>query len=131
MPTTTGLPHDVTDLRLASEGVRRIRTALDTPGTDNRLWMMTHLHTPREVVEAIDAALGARASRNHLTFLQLETGHPRMAVVEAIDLRPTLRWLSVQTPSEPVGRRLADPADDAELVEIIRAEAARRPAVFG
>jgi len=27
--------------------------------------------------------------------------------------------------------RLADPADDAALVEIIRAEAARRPALFG
>ena len=34
-------------------------------------------------VEAIDDLLGQRASRNHLTFLQLETGHPRMAVAEA------------------------------------------------
>jgi hypothetical protein len=42
-----------------------------------------------------------------------------------------LRWLTVQTPSEPVGLRLADPADDAQLVEIIRAEAERRPNLFG
>jgi len=118
------------DYAFLTEGVRRLRRALDTPGTDNRLWMMTHLHTPRDVVEAIDDLLGQRASRNHLTFVQLETGHPRMAVVEALDLRPTLRWLTVQTPSEPVGLRLADPADDAALVAIIRAEAARRPALF-
>ena len=38
--------------------------------------------------------LGARVSRNHLTFLQLEPGHPGMEVVEAADLRPS--WLAVQ-----------------------------------
>jgi hypothetical protein len=119
------------DYAFLSEGVRRIRTALDTAGTANRIWMMTHLHTPRGVVEAIDDLLQARASRNHLTFLQLETGHPRMRIVEAVDLRRSLRWLTVQTPSEPVGLRLADPADDAQLVEIIRAEAERRPDLFG
>lgn len=119
------------DYAFLAEGVRRIRTALDTAGTENRVWMMTHLHTPRDVVGAIDDLLQARASRNHLTFLQLETGHPRMRIVEAVDLRPSLRWLTVQTPSEPVGLRLADPADDAQLVEIIRAEAERRPNLFG
>lgn len=119
------------DYAFLREGVRRIRTALDTPGTDNRVWMMSHLHAPRDMIEAVDDQLQARASRNHLTFLQLETGHPRIAVVEALDLRPTLRWLTVQTPSEPVGLRLADPADDAALVAIIRAEAERRPALFG
>ena len=75
------------DYAFLAEGVRRIRTALDMSGTDNRLWMMSHLHTPRAVVEAIDDLLGQRASRNHLTFLQLETGHPRMEIVEA--RRPT------------------------------------------
>lgn len=119
------------DYAFLREGVRRIRTALDTPGTDNRVWMMSHLHAPRDMIEAVDDQLQARASRNHLTFLQLETGHPRIAVVEALDLRPTLRWLTVQTPSEPVGLRLADLADDAALVAIIRAEAERRPALFG
>jgi hypothetical protein len=93
--------------------------------------MMTHLHTPRETVEAIDDLLARRASRNHLTFLQLRPDHPGVAVVEAADLRPTLRWLTVQTRSTPVGLRLADPAEDAELVEIIRTEAARPPEVFG
>ncbi|MCJ2053274.1 DUF1796 family putative cysteine peptidase [Methylobacterium sp. J-070] len=119
------------DYAFLTEGVRRIRVALNTPGTENRLWMMTHLHTPRETVEAIDALLAQRASRNHLTFLQLETGHPEVAVVEAADLKPSLRWLTVQTASEPVGLRLADPAEDARLVEIIRAEAGRRPDLFG
>ncbi|MDF2601692.1 MAG: hypothetical protein K0Q54_4515, partial [Methylobacterium brachiatum] len=51
-------------------------------------------------------------------------------VVEAADLRPTLRWLTIQTRSTPVGLRLADPAEDAQLVEIIRTEAARRPVLF-
>ncbi|MCJ2136143.1 papain-like cysteine peptidase [Methylobacterium sp. J-026] len=119
------------DYAFLTEGVRRLRQALDTPGTDNRLWMMTHLHTPRATVEAIDDLLARRASRNHLTFLQLEPGHPEVAVVEAADLRPSLRWLTVQTASEPVGLRLADPAEDARLVEIIRAEAGRLPVVFG
>ncbi|CAM3162856.1 hypothetical protein JHFBIEKO_3987 [Methylobacterium mesophilicum] len=119
------------DYAFLAEGVRRLRVALDTPGTQNRLWMMTHLHTPRETVEAIDDLLARRASRNHLTFLQLRPDHPGVAVVEAADLRPTLRWLTVQTRSTPVGLRLADPAEDAELVEIIRTEAARPPEVFG
>ncbi|MDP4025406.1 DUF1796 family putative cysteine peptidase [Methylobacterium sp. NEAU 140] len=114
------------DYAFLTEGVRRLRTALDTPGTGNRLWMMTHLHTPRPVAEAIDDLLAARAARNHLTFLQLEPGHPRVEVAEALDLRPTLRWLTVRTPSEPVGLRLADPADDARLVALIRDEAGRR-----
>ena len=85
------------DYAFLAEGVRRLRKALDTPGTDNRLWMMTHLHTPRETVEAIDDLLGRRPSRNHLTFLQLQPEHPRVEVVVATELRPTLRWLTVQT----------------------------------
>jgi hypothetical protein len=119
------------DYAFLTEGVRRLRTALDTPGTRNRLWMMTHLHTQSGIVEAIDDLLGQRESRNHLTFVQIETGHPRVAIAGIRDLRPTLRWIDVQTPSAPVGLRLADPGDDAALVAIIRDEAARLPECLG
>lgn len=114
---------DSGDYAFLTEGVRRMRIALDTPGTRNRLWMMTHLHTPRPVVEEIDALLGQRASVNHLTFVQLVPGRERVEVAEALDLSPSLRWLTIHTPTEPVGLRLADPADDAALVAILRGEA--------
>ncbi|MCJ2015014.1 DUF1796 family putative cysteine peptidase [Methylobacterium sp. J-076] len=120
--------RDPADYAFLTEGVRRLRTALDTPGTRNRLWMMTHLYTPRPVVEEIDALLGRRASTNHLTFLQLETGGERVEVTERSDPSPSLRWLTVGTPTAPIGLRLADPADDAALVALIRAEADWQPA---
>ncbi|MFC6746907.1 hypothetical protein ACFQFG_21600 [Methylobacterium persicinum] len=81
-------------------------------------------------MEEIDALLGQRASLNHLTFVQLVTGRERVAIAEAPDLSPSLRWLTVHSPSEPVGLRLADPADDAALVAIIRDEAEHRPALL-
>ena len=118
------------DYAFLTEGVRRLRLALDTPGTQNRLWMMTHLATPRMTAEEIAALLRQRASRNHLTFVQLETGRSRVAIAERVDLAPDLLWLTVHTPSEPVGLRLADPADDAALVSLIRAEAERVPAIL-
>lgn len=121
---------DPADYAFLTEGVRRLRQSLDTAGTRNRLWMMTHLYTPREVVEAIDTLLARRSSRNHLTFVQLVTGKGQVETAEALDLSPSLRWLTIHSPSEPVGLRLADPADDAALVAIIRAEAARVPAVL-
>jgi len=115
------------DYAFLTEGVRRMRVALDTPGTRNRLWMMTHLYTPRPVVEEIDAILGLRASTNHLTFVQLMPGHARVEVTEARDVSQSLRCLTIHSPTEPVGLRLADPADDAALVGILRAEAGRLP----
>ncbi len=118
------------DYTFLSEGVRRLRTALDTSGIDNRLWMMTHLHTERTLAVEIADLLASRASRNHLTFIQIKTGHAAVRVVEAVDLRPDLRWLTVETSSEPVGLRLADPADDARLVAVIQAESGRVPAHF-
>lgn len=118
---------DPDDYAFLTEGVRRLRTALDTPDTRNRLWMMTHLHTPRSVVEEIASLLDARVSRNHLTFLQLVPGHDRVEVAEATDISPGLRWLTIHSASEPIGLRLADQADDAALVAIIRAEAERVP----
>lgn len=119
---------DEADYAFLTEGVRRMRIALDTAGTRNRLWMMTHLYTPRPVVEEIDALLGRRASTNHLTFVQLMPGHGQVEVAEALDLSPSLRCLTIDTPTEPVGLRLADPADDAALVSILRAETGRTPA---
>jgi hypothetical protein len=121
---------DSADYAFLTEGVRRLRGALDTAGTRNRLWMMTHLHTPRPVVEEIAALLGQRASLNHLTFVQLETGHGRVEVAEALDLTPGLRWLTVLTPTQPIGLRLADPQDDAALVALIRGESVRLPALL-
>lgn len=118
---------DPADFTFLTEGVRRLRTALDTPGTRNRLWMMTHLYTPPEVVDEIVALLCRRASLNHLTFVQLYTGRERLEVVEAEDRSEHLRWLTVHSPTEPVGLRLADPADDAALLAILRREARRLP----
>lgn len=118
------------DYAFLSAGVRRLRTALDGAGTHNRLWMMTHLHTERAVAVEIADLLARRASRNHLTFIQLATGRAAVRLVEAEDLRPDLRWLTVETPSEPVGLRLADPADDARLVALIQAETGRVPPLF-
>jgi len=121
---------DPADYAFLTEGVRRLRGALDQPEACNRLWMMIHLHTPLSVIEEIDALLGQRASRNHLTFVQLVTGHERVEVAQALDVTPTLRYLTVHTPTEPIGLRLADPADDAALVALIRAEAIQRPSIL-
>jgi len=118
---------DPADYAFLTEGVRRMRVALDTPGTRNRLWMMTHLYTPRPVVEEIDAILGRRESTNHLTFVQLMPGQGHVEVAEAVDVSASLRCLTIHSPTEPVGLRLADPADDAALVGILRAEAGRLP----
>ncbi len=115
------------DYLFLTEGVRRLRAALDTEGTRNRLWMMSHLHTPRPVIEEIAGLLAQRVSRNHLTFVQLEPGRKSVEVAEAADLASNLRWLTIHTPSPPVGLRLADPSDDAALVALLRAEAAREP----
>ncbi|GJE59907.1 DUF1796 family putative cysteine peptidase [Methylobacterium trifolii] len=117
------------DYAFLADGVRRLRTALDSAGTRNRFWMMTHLHTPQDVAIDICDLLAQRRSRNHLTFLQLLPGRPACRV-EATEIRPDLRWLTVETPSAPVGLRLADPADDAVLIAAIAAEAARAPAAF-
>ena len=115
------------DYIFLTEGVRRLRAALDMTGARNRLWMMSHLHTPRPVIEEIAALLALRPSRNHLTFVQLEPGHGRVEVAEAADLAPNLRWLTIRIPSPPVGLRLPEPFDDAALVALLRAEAAREP----
>jgi len=118
---------DPSDYAFLTEGVRRMRVALDTPGTRNRLWMMTHLYTPRPVVEEIDALLGRRTSTNHLTFVQIMPGGEQVEVADAVDVSPGLRCLTIHSPTEPVGLRLADPADDAALVSLLRAESARVP----
>ncbi len=118
------------DYAFLGAGVRRLRAALDGADTGNRLWMMTHLHTEPALVSEITDLLARRAGRNHLTFIQLATGREAARVVEAEDLRPDLRWLTVETRSEPVGLRLAEAADDARLVAAIQAEACHVPALF-
>ena len=44
--------------------MRRLRTALSTAGTENRVWMMTHLHTEPAVAVEIADLLAGRASRD-------------------------------------------------------------------
>jgi hypothetical protein len=121
---------DPADYAFLTEGVRRLRVALNRPEARNRLWMMTHLNMPLSVIEEIDALLGQRASRNHLTFVQLVTGRERVEIAQALDVTPTLRYLTIHTPTEPIGLRLADPADDAALVALVRAEADRPPSIL-
>ena len=116
---------DDADYRFLSEGVRRLRTALANPEAENRFWLLTHLHTPMEMVQSICDALAQSESRNHLTFLQHVPGAPECRVVTGEATRPDLRWLAVETPSASIGLRLADPADDAFLIDVIAAESRR------
>lgn len=116
------------DYAFLTEGVRRLRRALDTPDTRNRHWMMTHLHTPPEVVDEVCDLLAARASRNHLTFIQIVPASPAARLVEASAPRTDLRWLTVETVSQPVGLRFTDPADEAFVAATLVAEVAREPA---
>ncbi|WP_144764399.1 DUF1796 family putative cysteine peptidase [Methylobacterium dankookense] len=116
------------DYAFLAEGVRRLRQALSAEGTRNRFWLMSHLHIVPETVEAICDGLARQPSRNHLTVLQLLPGHPALRLVETDEPRPDLRRLTVACASAPVGLRLADPAEDAALLEIVGREASRVPA---
>ncbi len=116
---------DEADYRFLAEGVRRLRIALSNPVAENRFWLLTHLHTPPEVAYGICDVLAQRGSGNHLTFLQHVPGGSARRVVAAEPTRPDLRWLTVETPSASVGLRLADPVDDAFLVDLIAAESRR------
>lgn len=106
------------DYRFLQEGVRRLRTALDRPGTRNRFYLMTDLPVDAETVHAIRDALAARAADNHLTLLHLRRGE--RAAVGVLAKEPRLDWLSVETRSASVGLRFADPADDAFVKALLR-----------
>ncbi|WP_375462649.1 DUF1796 family putative cysteine peptidase [uncultured Methylobacterium sp.] len=118
---------DDADYRFLTEGVRRLRTALAMPGADNRFWLMTHLHTAPEVAAEICDLLAQHGSRNHLTFLQIVPDRPANRMAEADPVRPDLRWLTVETSSASIGLRLANPTDDAFLINLIAAESRRDP----
>ncbi|CAO4177838.1 Papain-like cysteine peptidase [Methylorubrum populi] len=109
------------DYRFLQAGVRRLRAALDEPGTRNRFYLLTALPTEAETVRAIRNALSARAADNHLTFLHLHQGE-RPSVTELAQ-EPGLDWLRIETRSPSVGLRFADPADDAFVTDLIRARA--------
>lgn len=109
-------------------GVRRLRRALAQEGTRNRLWLMSHLHIVPEVTEAICDAVVRAPSRNHLTVVQLLPGQGPFRLVEAADSRVDLRRLTVACASHPVGLRLADPAEDAALLDLLAREARCAPA---
>lgn len=117
-----------TDYAFLTEGVRRLRQALSTEGTRNRLWLMSHLHIVPATMESLCDRLAGRPSRNHLTVLQLLPGNGALRLVETVEPRPDLRRLTVECASAPVGLRLADPAEDAALLAIIAHEASRLPA---
>ncbi len=71
------------------------------------------------------------AARSHLTVIQLHPGAARVRLAERTEPRPDLLHIALETPSAPVGLRLADPADDAVLLDLIRAEARCTPAHLG
>ena len=118
------------DYVFLTEGVRRLRKALAAEGTCNRFWLMSHLHIVPEVSAAICDGLARTPSRNHLTVVQLLPGHPALRLAATEEPRPDLRRLRVECASTPVGLRLADPAEDAALLEVIGREAGRVPAVL-
>ena len=102
------------DYAFFGAGVRRLRTALG------------HGRHRQSALDDDPSAHADRARRRdrrparpagepqppHLSSSS-RSGRAAVRVVEVADLRPDLRWLSVETPSAPVGLRLADLDDDA------------------
>lgn len=107
------------DYRFLQAGVRRLRTALDTPGTENRLYLMTTVPADDEVVHAIRSLLAARRAKNHLTVLELAPGAPTPAVVERARADGLDRF-RIETRSPSTGIRFADPGDDAFVTGFVR-----------
>lgn len=116
------------DYRFLQAGVRRLRTALDTPGTRNRLYLMTTVPTDETVFPEIRKLLAARRAQNHLTVLELVAGAETPATVELAREDGFDRW-KVETRSPSTGIRFADPADDAFVTALVgqRAPLHREP----
>jgi len=112
------------DYRFLAEGVRRFRTALTLPGARNHFWMMTALGTPPEVVTEIGDLLARSGPASRLTFIQVRPGHAALRAAEGPALRPWVRWIDLETPSESIGLRFSDPAADAFLARLVAEEAA-------
>lgn len=119
---------DDADFAFLQAGVRRLRAARALAGGRNRYWLMSHLHVAPAEAAALCDALAGDAARSHLTVIQLLPGAATVRVAGRAEPRPDLLHITLETPSAPVGLRLADPADDARLLDLIRAEAACNPA---
>lgn len=115
----------IEDYRFLGAGVRRLRTALASPGAHNHFYLMTSLPAPEAVVLGLCDVLAQGVARNRLTFLQILPGGPVLRVRDAIEPRPNLRWLRLETPSASTGLRFAAPADDEALARIVLAEVGR------
>ncbi len=122
---------DDADFTFLEAGVRRLRTARATDGARNRYWLLSHLHVAPADASALCDVLAADPARSHLTVIQLLPGAMRARVTERMEPRPDLLHIVLETPSAPVGLRLADPVDDALLLDLILAEAACIPAHLG
>ncbi|WP_342152561.1 DUF1796 family putative cysteine peptidase [Methylorubrum sp. SB2] len=110
------------DYRFLEAGIRRMRTALDTPGTDNRFYLMTTVPTDDAVFPEIRKLLAARRAQSHLTVLELVPGAEEPATVE-LAREPRFTRLRVETRSPSTGIRFADPADDAFVTALVRGRA--------
>lgn len=122
---------DDADFAFLLAGVRRLRAARAMPSARNRYWLMSHLHVAPADAGALCDVLAGDAARSHLTVIQILPGAASARVAERAEPRPDLLHITLETPSAPVGLRLADPADDARLLDLIRAEAACSPAHLG
>lgn len=122
---------DDADFAFLLAGVRRLRAARAMAGARNRYWLLSHLHVAPADASALCDVLAGDAARSHLTVIQLLPGAASARVAERAEPRPDLLHIALETPSAPVGLRLADPADDARLLDLIRAEAACNPAHLG
>lgn len=107
------------DYRFLEAGVRRLRKALDTPGTKNRFYLMTTVPTDKEIFPEIRRLLAARCAQSHLTILELAPGAENPATVE-LAREAGFDWLRIETRSPSTGIRFADPADDAFVTALVR-----------
>lgn len=110
------------DYRFLQAGVRRLRAALDTPGTRNRLYLMTTVPAGETVFPAIRDLLAARRARNHLTVLEVTAGAAIPSVVEGVR-QDGLDRFRVETRSASAGLRFPDPADNAFVSALVRDQA--------
>ncbi|MFY9291517.1 MAG: DUF1796 family putative cysteine peptidase [Methylorubrum rhodinum] len=106
------------DYRFLEAGVRRLRTALDMPGTRNGFYLMTTVPTDPEVFPEIRSLLAARRAQNHLTVLELVPGAETPATVE-LAREAGFDRLRVETRSPSTGIRFADPTDDAFVTGLV------------
>ncbi|KQT87593.1 DUF1796 family putative cysteine peptidase [Methylobacterium sp. Leaf466] len=108
------------DYAFLERGVERLRRALDTPGTENRFYLMTAMPVREAALMQLCDLLARRASRNHLTLLEVAPGQAAAAVERVEQPRADLTRLRVATRSVSTGIRFRDPADDVFVANLLR-----------